>query len=77
MPCKVDATSLETISPETRASRPITILVLCEFFFAHSAYAAVNFTTSIGLSVSPLLPPIVPLIPEIDLINDTLRSFSV
>jgi hypothetical protein len=29
----------------------------------------VNFTTSIGVSDCPILPPIVPLIPDIDLIN--------
>ncbi|MFT6053768.1 MAG: hypothetical protein ACJASP_000652, partial [Roseivirga sp.] len=31
-----------------------------------------NFTTSIGVSASSTLPPIVPLIPEIDLINVTV-----
>jgi hypothetical protein len=36
-----------------------------------AAKAAVNFTTSSGVKLSPLLPPIVPLIPEIDLINVT------
>ena len=30
---------------------------------------AVNFTTSIGVKASPGLPPMVPLIPEIDLIS--------
>jgi hypothetical protein len=33
--------------------------------------AAENLTTSSGDNVSPGLPPIVPLIPDIDFINDT------
>ena len=35
----------------------------------NEAYAAVNFTTSTPLRPSPTGPPIVPLIPDIDLIN--------
>jgi hypothetical protein len=33
--------------------------------------AAVNFTTSRGVRLSPGLPPMVPRIPEIDLISAT------
>jgi hypothetical protein len=36
---------------------------------------AVYFTTSSGDNVSPDLPPIVPLIPEILFINATLQEF--
>jgi hypothetical protein len=45
------------------------------------AYAVVNFTMSNGLSVSPVCPPIVPRIPEMDFIrvmfNYELRSIIV
>ena len=34
-----------------------------------SAYPVANFTTSGGVRASPGTPPMVPLIPEIDLIN--------
>jgi hypothetical protein len=34
-----------------------------------------NFTTSIAVSASPGLPPMVPLIPEILLINATEQKF--
>ena len=51
--------------------RPTTILLL---FTVHVlrisvAYAEVNFTMSSGLSPSPATPPMVPRIPEIDLIR--------
>ena len=36
---------------------------------AKAAYAAVNLTISTGVRALPLSPPIVPLIPDIDLIN--------
>jgi hypothetical protein len=40
---------------------------------AHAPKAAVYFTTSNGLSDSPGFPPIVPLIPEMLLINAKLN----
>ena len=45
------------------------------FFKIIEAKAAVNLTISIGVRLSPVLPPIVPLIPDIDLINDTKYDF--
>lgn len=42
---------------------------------AHAPKAAVYFTTSKGLSDSPGFPPIVPLIPEMLLINAKLMIF--
>ncbi|CUP44213.1 Uncharacterised protein [Segatella copri] len=41
------------------------------------AYAEVNLTISSGFKVSPAGPPIVPRIPEIDLISVINISFSV
>ena len=71
IPIRVPTTTFFTISPEMRASRPTTILLL---FTVHVlrisvAYAEVNFTMSSGLSPSPATPPMVPRIPEIDLIR--------
>ncbi len=60
------------ILPEIRASLPITILILSLegfLFFIKVPYAAANFTASMGVKFSEVWPPIVPLIPEIDLIN--------
>ena len=37
--------------------------------------ARVNFAISIGVSASPDFPPIVPLIPDIDFINDKVKLF--
>ena len=42
---------------------------------AHCPYAAVYFTTSNGESDSPGNPPIVPLIPDILLINVKVKFF--
>ena len=39
------------------------------------AYAEVNLTISIGVKESPTFPPIVPLIPDIDLIRVIINSF--
>ena len=81
IPCKVPITILFIISPEIRASRPITIFnllfapLLVEFNLIKAAKAEVNFTTSSGLNPSPGLPPIVPLIPEIDFINIYFLKF--
>ena len=44
-------------------------------FFINVAYAVVNFTMSRGLSVSPVCPPMVPRMPEIDLISVISRSY--
>ena len=59
-----------------RPSRPTTIVLLDDLplFRMNVAYAEVNFTISNGFNVSPGLPPIVPLMPEIDLINVILSS---
>ncbi len=72
MPLSVAVTRLSTIGPDMRASRPTTILRCFNVVesFINLAYAAVNFTISSGLSPSPGTPPIVPLIPEIDLTSD-------
>ena len=74
MPVRVPTTISFTICPERRASLPTTITL--EVFVVDLrikvAYAAVNFTMSRGLNPSPALPPIVPLMPEIDLINDIM-----
>ena len=43
------------------------------FLSIHVPYAAVYFTISTGVSPSPGFPPIVPLIPEIDLISANFR----
>ena len=71
IPIRVPTTNFSTILPERRASLPTTILfvLIVELLRIILAYAEVNFTTSTGLSPSPTGPPIVPLIPEIDLIK--------
>ena len=76
-PIKEPATRWFTISPEIRASRPTTIFTdfFSLFCLIQIAKAELNFTISIGLNPSPDLPPIVPLIPEIDLINVTVICF--
>ena len=71
IPIRVPTTTFFTISPEIRASRPTTILLL---FTVHVlrisvAYADVNFTMSSGFKPTPAPPPMVPRIPEIDLIR--------
>jgi hypothetical protein len=38
-------------------------------------YAELKFTTSIGVNPSPGTPPIVPRIPEMDLIKATVIGF--
>ena len=40
----------------------------------NAPYAAANFTASIGVKLSAVLPPMVPLIPDIDFINVILFS---
>jgi hypothetical protein len=71
-PCKVPATRLRTISPEMRASLPRTIFFLPVFLVTHIPKPAVNFKISAGVSPLPGVPPITPLIPDIDLINVTI-----
>ena len=75
----VPVTISRTISPDNRASRPN---IRCNFFlsdtdFNHVIYAATYFSTSAGLSPSPVLPPIVPRIPEIDFINVILLYYFI
>src|ERR1700722_515824 len=75
-PLKVLTTSALIISPLILASRPITIFF--PFFCRiRPPKAAVNLTTSSGERVSPGFPPIVPLIPEMLLINATDACFNL
>jgi len=67
----------ETHSPDGRASRPITSLEFDDSFNNTVPKAAANLTTSRGERFSPGLPPMVPLIPEIDFINDTIYKIQV
>jgi hypothetical protein len=63
---------LSAISPEILASLPTTTLYLLlgpDAFFIRVAYAEVNLTISSGVNELPASPPIVPLIPDIDLIS--------
>ena len=68
MPISVPHTTFLTISPEMRASRPTTMVLLFTVVVRriHAANADVYFTMSNGFSVSPTWPPIVPRMPEID-----------
>ncbi len=72
IPHRVDTTMPLTISPLRRASRPttMTLLVLVVVLRMNVAYAAVNLTMSSGERPSPGAPPIVPRMPEIDLMSD-------
>ena len=67
---KVPDTMFFTISPDKRASRPITTLWESLFFFTHWAKAAVSSTISFGVRLSPGRPPMVPRMPEIDFMSD-------
>ena len=71
IPSRVPVMIRCTMSPEIRASRPTTIRGRAERddSLINVAYAAVNFTISRGVRFSPLGPPIVPRIPDMDLIN--------
>jgi hypothetical protein len=66
------------MAPLILPSRPITTFGFGVFEVWLSTNidpkAAVNFTTSIGDSVSPGFPPIVPLIPDMLLINATMQN---
>ena len=72
-------TLLRTISPEILASRPTTILFGFPgfIFLINVAYAAVNFTISIGFNPSPAFPPMVLRIPAIVLINDIMCFYNL
>ena len=74
MPVSVASTSLLTIGPDMRASRPTTIVrdSVSVFLPIKWAYAAVNFTTSTGLRPSPAAPPMVPRIPDMDFMSDMI-----
>ena len=80
-PVSVAVTSWLTMAPLIRPSRPTTTLAGVPALPACShnsePKAAVNFTTSIGERVSPGLPPMVPLIPEILLINATEKRLGL
>ena len=71
IPMRVPQTTFLTISPEMRASRPTTILLLCTLVVRRIsvAYALVNFTMSRGFRPSPARPPMVPRMPEMDLMR--------
>ena len=71
MPIRVPTTTFFTISPDRRASRPTTILLLLTVHVLRIkvAYADVNFTMSNGFNPSPAFPPMVPRMPDIDLIS--------
>jgi hypothetical protein len=63
--------------PEILASLPITTVqgvfdLFC--ILSQVAYAEVKTTISSGLSPSPGLPPMVPLMPEMEVINDTVLT---
>ena len=58
-----------------RASLPTTILQVGWFCLIKNPNAAVYFTMSVGVNASPAFPPIVPLIPEIDLIRVKMNIF--
>ena len=75
MLCSVPTTRLRTISPEIRASLPITILFLPDFEMTHFPNAAVYLTISAGVKPSPAIPPMVPLMPEIDFIKVKISNF--
>ena len=69
-----------TISPLMRPSLPTTIFlekISCGLSFNNKVpNAAVNFTMSNGVRLSPVFPPIVPLIPDILFINAIRYHFS-
>ena len=69
----VPSTMSATISPDRRASRPTTTRNFCSrlgvFSLSHWQYEAVNLTRSMGVSASPGVPPMVPRMPEMDLIS--------
>ena len=70
---RVPHTRFSTITPLRRASRPTTTLYLAALGALRLRnslqYAYVNLTMSTGVRASPGAPPMVPLIPEIDLIS--------
>jgi hypothetical protein len=71
----VFTTSDCTISPLIRPSRPTIIFLLLVFCRSQLPKAALNLTVSRGDKVSPGLPPMVPLMPEMLLINATFLFF--
>ena len=70
-PTKVETTKFWIISPDKRASLPMTTFKfsLLEYVFSQVPYAAANLTASTGVRLSLVLPPMVPRIPDIDLIS--------
>jgi hypothetical protein len=57
------------MGPEIRASRPSTTVgcSLPDLAINQEAYADANWTVSMGVKPSPGEPPIVPLIPDIEI----------
>ena len=70
MACKVPHTIWFTRNPDRRASRPTTMRGRSTPpRWINFTKAAVNFTMSIGVKLSPGRPPIVPRMPDMDLIS--------
>ena len=81
-PMRVPTTSCSTMSPDRRASLPTTTLYRsplgCGFRWGRvAAYAAVNLTISTGVRALPGAPPMVPRMPEMDLISVITCSFII
>ena len=70
-PTKVCCTKAAIMGPEMRASRPMTTLSFFPGYCCCSQvpYAAANLTASIGVRPWSTRPPIVPRIPEMDLMS--------
>ena len=66
---RVLATKSRTMEPEIRASRPMMTLAGLPFCNNQVPKAAVHSTMSWGVKFCPGSPPMVPLMPEIDLIS--------
>ena len=65
------------MGPELRPSRPTMITGEFVFLLINVAKADVNDTISTGVRLSPAVPPIVPRMPDIDLINVKVKMVLV
>ena len=71
---KLCSTKASTINPLILPSRPtITFFFPADFLINQVPYADANFTISIGVRLSFGRPPMVPLKPEMLLINDIAK----
>ena len=66
-----------TMAPLILPSLPTTIFCAAFLLLSQTPNPAVHSTTSIGVKFSPFLPPMVPLIPEIDLISVKCLPFLI